>query len=715
MAATGTTRESARPAPTSSTARGDVIDGGAGADVILGDNGAIARRLTGAGTWERYPAPFADVVRDAQRFDDADLVSGDDTLSGGAGADMVHGQRGNDVVEGGSGDDELYGELGDDTLAGGEGHEVVLGDVGVVTRAYAGGAPRTKPNGGWHRAVLLTDVGAIAGSVALTGLNPSTWIATSLLESELLLLTGSYDADGDRQLSGPGAWDTRILLLTLLADGAGQLAGDAGDDALFGQRGNDTLSGGEGDDCVEGDAGHDTVDGGAGNDHVVGDEGTTVVTAESARPNVRHGLHVIATATSGEAAAGIVLGQFGSVVAPMLTTTPLNGTRALVGLLPYVAGGMSAIPAPNALEAVDGTSMVPFVAVVPRIAGHLHLLAGDDSVTGGTGDDVVIGDASTVFAPGVTVTVGLLEAGDWLVEEAGDVADAWSDLAHALPHVVGLDDGDDHDDTIVVDRTFTVGQDVVDGGAGNGVVIGDDGVVIAPAVTIAVGQVDELHELLHEMDLVDEALEDVGGGVDGRGARGDGGRPQHSHPGRRASHQRGMRRHPAPRRSGQRLRDRLAGAPHAQVLRGPRRRSAGQGDHREPAAHLRPDAGASGAGGSRHPGGAQVFAGRGAGLARPRDAAARDGPRVVPDSSGLGPVAQGHAMGGGGEGAARRSRADPGLLGLTGQLDARARAGSRLPSLQEQMPCSSRKASIARRHSAGFWICSRCPVPGIAS
>lgn len=341
----------------------------------------------------------------------------------------------------------------------------------------------------------------------MTGLNPSTGIATRLLESELLLLTGSYDADGDRQLSGPGAWDTRILQLTLLADGADQLAGDAGDDALFGQRGNDMLSGGEGDDAVEGDAGHDTVDGGAGNDHVVGDEGTTVVTAESARPNVLHGLHVIATATSGEAAAGIVLGQFGSVVAPMLTTTPLNGPRALVGLLSYVAGGMSAIPAPNALEAVDGTSMVPFVAVVPRIAGHLHLLDGNDSVTGGTGDDVVIGDASTVFAPGVTVTVGLLEAGDRLVEDAGDVADAWSDLAHALHHVVGLDDDDD---TIVVDRTVTVGQDVVDGGAGNDVVIGDDGVVIAPAVTIAVGQVDELHELLHERDLVDEALEDAG-------------------------------------------------------------------------------------------------------------------------------------------------------------------------------------------------------------
>ena len=34
---------------------------------------------------------------------------------------------------------------------------------------------------------------------------------------------------------------------------------------------------------------------------------------------------------------------------------------------------------------------------------------------------------------------------------------------------------------------------------------------------------------------------------------------------------------------------------------------------------------------------------------------------------------------------------------------------------RQRMPSPWRKPSVARRHSSGFWICSMCPVPGIAS
>ncbi len=56
----------------------DFIDGGDGADVALGDNGTISRRpVSGqAWVWQRYPAPFADVIRDVVLFDDADGVAG---------------------------------------------------------------------------------------------------------------------------------------------------------------------------------------------------------------------------------------------------------------------------------------------------------------------------------------------------------------------------------------------------------------------------------------------------------------------------------------------------------------------------------------------------------------------------------------------------------------------------------------------------------------
>ena len=117
----------------------DVVDLD-GADVILGDNGIITRQwivdpTTPNERWQRYPAPFADVIRGIERFDDIDLVAGNDRLYGQGGDDIVLGQRGNDVLAGDSGDDELIGHLGDDSLSGGTGHDVLVADAGQVVRA----------------------------------------------------------------------------------------------------------------------------------------------------------------------------------------------------------------------------------------------------------------------------------------------------------------------------------------------------------------------------------------------------------------------------------------------------------------------------------------------------------------------------------------------------------------------------------------------------
>ena len=63
---------------------GDLVYGGAGEDVVLGDNGQILRiRASEAGfypwvngmVWLTYPAPFAgSVVRNVSRYDDIDYV-----------------------------------------------------------------------------------------------------------------------------------------------------------------------------------------------------------------------------------------------------------------------------------------------------------------------------------------------------------------------------------------------------------------------------------------------------------------------------------------------------------------------------------------------------------------------------------------------------------------------------------------------------------------
>ena len=74
---------------------GDTLKGGDGDDVIVGDNAQILRvRLSRESTypwylgsvWKSYPAPFdGSVIRNISRYDDIDLVQGNDIIFGEAG------------------------------------------------------------------------------------------------------------------------------------------------------------------------------------------------------------------------------------------------------------------------------------------------------------------------------------------------------------------------------------------------------------------------------------------------------------------------------------------------------------------------------------------------------------------------------------------------------------------------------------------------------
>ena len=104
----------------------DRIAGGAGADVILGDNAAISRATTGAGSgfdWDSVANNWLGQTarRSITLLDKATLRTanfGADVLSGGAGVDVLFGQDGNDQVFGGSHDDLMEGNGGADTLYG---------------------------------------------------------------------------------------------------------------------------------------------------------------------------------------------------------------------------------------------------------------------------------------------------------------------------------------------------------------------------------------------------------------------------------------------------------------------------------------------------------------------------------------------------------------------------------------------------------------------
>lgn len=500
----------------------DWLDGGDGADMILGDNGTITRRLTGGpDQWERYPAPFADVIRDVGRFDDLDSVAGNDTLLGGGGADILHGQRGDDELYGGSEDDELFGELGNDRLAGDDGHDIMLGDVGIITRASdTNGIPQLSPDGSWHKDVLQTDLATITGWVDLDGL---TWtdldqsLAEALVQADLLLLAGAYNADGSLHLLPQQAtscwhphdeWDTELLLLSMIPGGDDVLDGGMGNDALYGQRGNDTLTGGADDDFLEGGAGDDRLDGDDGADWLVGDQ-ATVLTEDGAFPSVAHALQLLPGGV--EATAGISLTGQGNILLPWTTVVPGHDVDPAQSLLAQFRG-IPGAPADNTLHRADGTVLMPFAAVVPGFAGHLDLVAGNDTLSGGADDDVLTGDNATVLAANLIFTDALMEHAVSVTADFLDVADDLADLTQALHYQVSDLDAERHawGQSVVVDRSVSIGNDVLNGGAGDDSLTGDDRTAIATSLTVTVGQLDSLEYLVAGFDHIEAELEGAG-------------------------------------------------------------------------------------------------------------------------------------------------------------------------------------------------------------
>ncbi len=102
--------------------------------VFLG--GGTNRTLTASAVSGRTGTAVVTVtVRDGQATGSVQVTvrvagGGNDTLTGGAGADMIFGQNGNDTLSGAGGNDLLCGGSGNDILSGGDGDDVMSGGSG---------------------------------------------------------------------------------------------------------------------------------------------------------------------------------------------------------------------------------------------------------------------------------------------------------------------------------------------------------------------------------------------------------------------------------------------------------------------------------------------------------------------------------------------------------------------------------------------------------
>jgi len=119
---------------------GDVLDGGAGDDALLGDQGVdVPTPAAELGATSRIVRDSAGFIRELVRPTGTlvrvvtlaqDTVGGDDVLLGGDGDDSLHAGSGKDVSNAGGGDDVVFAGSGTDALWGGAGHDRLFGGAG---------------------------------------------------------------------------------------------------------------------------------------------------------------------------------------------------------------------------------------------------------------------------------------------------------------------------------------------------------------------------------------------------------------------------------------------------------------------------------------------------------------------------------------------------------------------------------------------------------
>lgn len=287
------------------------VEAGAGDDLVVVSG-------TGTSTVYGWGAQGEDAAYDRE----ARLLSDDDLIVGGSGADTIYGQYGKDILSGQTGNDAIYAG-GDDDLASGGVLQVftvdgngdkdallnltspgVLGqldstliveteigpddgndqvDGGAGSDVLLGGSGQDTLGGGSSSDILVGDYGQISVS--------SNRIAQTFIS------TGMSDAGGTDVLQGGGGND---ILVGGAGSGTTEVFTDLeGNNIVLGDFGKvegnrileavkayrsiassmgsqDSITTGAGNDVIIGGEGNDTIDGGAGGDAIIGDLGSFV-------------------------------------------------------------------------------------------------------------------------------------------------------------------------------------------------------------------------------------------------------------------------------------------------------------------------------------------------------------------------------------------------------------------------------------------------------
>ncbi|WP_118136708.1 calcium-binding protein [Oceanicella sp. SM1341] len=289
---------------------------------------------------------------------------GNDTLIGGAGADLLYGGSGDDHLEGEVGNDEMYGGNGRDTMEwdNGDGSDLMDGGNGFDTAVVEGA------EGAGDIFEIATDGANV--DFARTNLGQFT---LDIRNTEKLVVDG---LGGDDVIDASGLAAGSIKLVALGGEGNDTIIGGAGDDVLKGGAGNDHLEGEVGNDEMYGGNGRDTMewDNGDGSDLMDGGNGFDTAVVEGAEG--AGDIFEIATDGANVDFARTNLGQF---------TLDIRNTEKLV------VNGLGGDDVIDASDLYAGS--IKLVALGGKGDDTLIGGAGDDVLKGGVGDDLMTGGA----------------------------------------------------------------------------------------------------------------------------------------------------------------------------------------------------------------------------------------------------------------------------------------------------------------------------------
>jgi Ca2+-binding RTX toxin-like protein len=398
----------------------DTIHGGSGDDVISGgDSDSILTE----GQMKDFVLAIKNGWSFYQYIDDVLLGElGNDSISGGSGADYIFGDSmesdfkgGNDTLLGGDGADFLFGGFGDDVLDGGAGLNWLDGEEGDDVLIHRGDQTFMSGGAGDDTFVINRSPGSTAFIEDFELDNPGEKIDLTAFSSLGLefgdvdgdeTLVSLYDYSGNLgypqiqflSIAGHGVTLDNFLTAGTIVTVSGGLVlnGTENADSIYGRTGADTIGGSGGNDDISGDKGNDILNGGEGDDSLFGGEGNDILAGGSDNDSLDGGLGN--DDVRGDEGRDTLYGGDGNdLLAGGAGDDVLEGgndPKFMVGKQISGTGESEKIYGSDGYDTVNGGAGNDTLSGVQG-DDVLNGEAGDDWLKGGSGNDRLIADGSS--------------------------------------------------------------------------------------------------------------------------------------------------------------------------------------------------------------------------------------------------------------------------------------------------------------------------------